>query len=104
MKREMEMTGADIAGISDMKLTGMGHFMSDKYEVYYCGQDTLRRNGVAFICTDDIRRCVMGFNPVSDIIATIHLQCKPANMTVLQVGLQRKKKKWKSYTMRRYSM
>ena len=44
-----------------------------------------RRNGVAFICTDEIRRCVMGFNPVSYRIATIRLQCKPVNMTVLQV-------------------
>ena len=40
---------------------------------------------VAFICTDEIRRCVMGFNPVSDIIATTRLQCKPVNITVLQV-------------------
>ena len=40
---------------------------------------------MAFICTDEVRRCVMGFNPVSDRIATIRLQCKPVNMTVLQV-------------------
>ena len=85
MKSEMEMTGVDIMGISEMRWTGMEHFMSDEYEVYYCGQVTLRRNGVAFICTDEIRRCVMGFNPVSDRIATIRLQCKPVNMTVLQV-------------------
>ena len=81
-------------------------FMSDDYEVYYCGQEPLRRNGVAFICTDEIRRCVMGFNPVSERIATIRLQCKPVNITVLQVyalHLQRKKETWKS-SMRRYSM
>ena len=63
----------------------MGHFKSDNHEVYYCGQDARRLNAVAFICTDEIRRCVMGFNPVSDIIATIRLQCEPVNMTVLQV-------------------
>ena len=63
----------------------MGHVKSDNHEVYYCGHDAQRRNGVAFIRTDEIRRCVMGFNPVSDIIATIRLQCKPVNMTVLQV-------------------
>ena len=85
MKREMERTGVEIMGISEMRWTGMGHFMSDDYEVYYCGQDTLRRNGVAFICTDEMRRCVMGFNLLSDRIATIRLQCKPVNMTVLQV-------------------
>ena len=77
MKREMERTGVELMGISEMRWTGMGHFMSDDYEVYYCGQETLRRNGVAFICTDEIRRCVMGFNTVSDRIATIRLQCKP---------------------------
>ena len=68
-----------------MKWTGMGNFKSDNHEVYYCGQYAQRRNGVAFICTDEIRRCVMGFNPVSDIITTIRLQCKPVKTTVLQV-------------------
>ena len=68
-----------------MKWMGMGHFKSDNHDVYYCGQDAHRRNGVAFICTDGIRRCVMRFNPVSNRIATIRLQCKPVNMTVLQV-------------------
>ena len=86
MKREMERTRVELMGISEMRWTGMGHFMSDDYEVYYnCGQETLRRNGVAFICTDEKRRCVMGFNPVSDRIATIRMQCKPVNMTILQV-------------------
>ena len=80
MKREMERTGVEIMG--EMRWTGMGLFMSDEYEVYYCGQETLRRNGVAVKCTDEIRRCVMGFNPVSDIIATMRMQCKPVNMTV----------------------
>ena len=84
-EREMERTGIELMGISEMRWTRMGHFMSDEYEVYYCGQETLRRNGMAFICTDEIQRCVMGFNPVSDRIATIRLQCKPVNMTVLQV-------------------
>ena len=76
----------NLLGVSEMKWTGMGHVKSDNHEVYYCGQDAQRRNGVAFICTDEIRRCVMGFNPVSDRIAIIRrLQCKPVNMTALQV-------------------
>ena len=50
MKREMERTGVELMGISEMRWTGMGHFMSDNCEVYYCGQEILRRNGVAFIC------------------------------------------------------
>ena len=68
-------------GVSEMKWTGMGHIKSDNHEVYYCGQDAQRRHGVAFICTDEIRIRVMGFNPVSDIIATIRLT---VNMTLLQ--------------------
>ena len=85
LKREMERIDVNLLGVSEMKWTGMGHFKSDKQEVYCCGQDAQRRNGVAFVCTDDIRRCVMGFNPARDRIATIRLPCKPVNMTVLQV-------------------
>ena len=68
-----------------MKWTGMGHFRSDEHALYYCGQDTLRRNGVVFICNNKLRRCVMGFNPVNDRIATIRIQCKSINITVVQV-------------------
>ena len=71
VKREMERIDVNLLGVSEMKLTGMGHFKSDNHEVYYCGQDARRRNVVAFIYTDEMRRCVMGFNPVSDIVATI---------------------------------
>ena len=85
VKREMERIDVNLLAVSEMKWTGMGHFKSDNHEVYYCGQDAQRRNGVAFICKDEIRRCVMGSNPVSDIIATIRLQCKQVNMTALQV-------------------
>ena len=81
----MERIDVNLLGVSEMKRTGIGHFTSDNHEVYYCGQDAQRRHGVAFICAYEIRRCVMGFNPVSDRITTIRLQCKPVNMTVLQV-------------------
>ena len=60
----MEKIDVDLLGISEMKWTGMGHFTSDEYEIYYCGQDTLKRNGVAFIYNNKLRRCVIGFNPV----------------------------------------
>ena len=85
VKREMARTGVDLLGISEMKWTGMGHFTSDEYEIYYSGQETLERNGVAFICNNEIRRCVLGFNPVDDRIATIRIQCKPINTTVVQI-------------------
>ena len=58
----MEKTDVDMLGISEMKWTGMGQFTSDEHEIYYCEQDTLTRNGVAFICNNKLRRCVMGFN------------------------------------------
>ena len=85
VKREMERIDVNLLVVSEMKWTGMGHFKSDTHEVYYYGHDAQRRNGVAFICTDEIRRCVMGFNPVSDRVATIRLKCMPVNMIVLQV-------------------
>ena len=75
----------DLLGISEMKWTGMGHFTSDEHAIYYCGQDTLQRNGVTFICNNKFRRCVMDFNPINDRIATIRIQCKPINITVVQV-------------------
>ena len=56
-----------------MKWKGMGHFRSDEHALYYCEQDTLRRNGVVFICNNKLRRCVMGFNPVNDRIANIRI-------------------------------
>ena len=83
--RSMERTGVHMMGVSEMKWTGMGHFKTDDYEVYYCGQDTRRRNGVAFICTDELKRCVLGFNTISDRVITIRLQCKQVNMTVIQI-------------------
>ena len=85
VKREIARTGVDLLGISEMKWTGMGHFTSDEYEIYYSGQETLKRNGVAFICNNEIRRCVLGFNPVDDRITTIRIQCKPINITVVQI-------------------
>ena len=60
-------------------------FTSDEHEIYYCGQETLKRNGVTLICNTKLRRFVMAFNIVNDIIATIRIQCKPINITVLQV-------------------
>ena len=54
-------------------------------EIYYCGQEILKCNGVEFICNNKLRRYVMGFNPVNDRIATISIQRKPINITVFQV-------------------
>ena len=69
----MVKTDVDILGISEMKWTGMGYFTSDEHEIYYCGQETLKRNGVAFICNNKLRRCVMDFYLINDRIATIRI-------------------------------
>ena len=58
----MEKTDVDLLGISEMKWAGMRHFTSDEKEIYYCEQDTLTCNVVAFICNNKLRRCVMCFN------------------------------------------
>ena len=50
----MEKTDVDLLGISEMKWTGMGNFTSDEHDIYYCGQETLTRNGVAFICNNKL--------------------------------------------------
>ena len=52
VKREMEKIDVDLLGISEMIWTGMGHLTSDEHDIYYCGQETLKRNGVAFICNN----------------------------------------------------
>ena len=49
IKQEMEGVNIDILGISELKWTGMGEFNSDDHYIYYCGQESLRRNGVAFM-------------------------------------------------------
>ena len=49
VKQEMARVNIDISGISELKWTGMGEFNSDDYNIYYCGQESLRRNGVAII-------------------------------------------------------
>ena len=67
----MEKIDVNLLGISEMKWTGIGNVTSDEHEIYYCGQETLIRNGVECICNNKLRRCVMGFNQVNDIIATI---------------------------------
>ena len=55
VKQEMARVNIDILGISELKLTGMGEFNSDDRYIYYCGQESLRRNGVALIVNKESR-------------------------------------------------
>ena len=60
VKQEMATVNVNILGISELKWTGMGEFNSDDHCVYYCGQETLRRNGVAIMVNQRVRNAVLG--------------------------------------------
>ena len=75
----------DILGISELKWTEMGEFNSDEHCIYYCGQKSLRRNGVAFIVKKRVQIVVHGCNVKKDRMISVRLQGKPFNITVIQV-------------------
>ena len=62
VKKEMSRVNTDILGISELKWTGMGEFNSDNHYIYYCGQEPLRRNGVALIVNKRGQNAVLGCN------------------------------------------
>ena len=81
---EMASVNIDILGISELKWTGMGDFNSDDHYIYYCGQESLRRNGVAIIVNKRVQNAVLGYNLKHDRIISVHFQGKPFNITVIQ--------------------
>ena len=74
----------NILGISELKWTGMGEFNMDDYYTYYCGQESLRRNGVAIRVNKRVLNAVLGYNLKSNRMISIHFQGKPFNTTVIQ--------------------
>ena len=64
--QEMARVNIDILGISELKWTGMGEIKSDEHYIYYCGQESLRRNGVAIIVNKRVRNSVLGCNLKND--------------------------------------
>ena len=66
VKQEMAMVNVDILGISELKWTGMGEFNSDDHYIYYCRQESLRRNGVAIMVNRKVRNAVLGCNLKND--------------------------------------
>ena len=84
VKQEMERVNVDILGISELKWTGMGEFNSDDHYIYYCGQESLRRNGVAIMVNKRVRNAVLGCNLKNDRMISVHFQGKPFNITVFQ--------------------
>ena len=85
VKQEMARVNIDILGISELKWTGMGEFNSDDHHIYYCGQESLRRNGVAIMVNKRVRNAVLGCNLKNDRMIFVHFQDKPLNITVIQV-------------------
>ena len=84
VKQEMARLNINILGINELKWTGMGEFNSDEYYIYYCGQKSLRRNGVALIVNKRVQNAVLGSNLKNDRMISVHLQGKPFNITVIQ--------------------
>ena len=74
----------DISGIGELKWTEMGKFNSDEHYIYYCGQESLRRNGVAMIVKKIVRNAVLGCNLINDRMISVCLQGKPFNIMVIQ--------------------
>ena len=82
IKQEMARVNVDILGISEQKWTGMGGFNSDDLYIYYCGQESLRRNGVAIIVNKS-PKCSIGCNLKNDRMISVHFQGKPFNIRVI---------------------
>ena len=81
----MARVNVDILGITELKWTGMGKFNSDNHYIYSCGQESLRRNGVAIMVNKRVQNAVLGCNLKNNRMISVHLQGKPFNITVIQV-------------------
>ena len=85
VKQEMATMNIDILGISELRWTGMGEFNSGNHYIYYCGKESLRRNGVAIMVNKRVRNAVLGCNLKNDRMISVRFQGKPFNITVIQI-------------------
>ena len=81
----MARVNIDILGISELKWTGMGEFNSDDHYIYFCGQESLRRNGVAIMVNKRVQNAVLGCSLKNDRMISVRFQGKPFNITVIEV-------------------
>ena len=81
VKQEMARVNVDILGISKLKWTGMGEFNSDDHYIYYCWQESLRRNEVAITVNKRVQNAVLGRNLKNDRMISVRFQGKPFNIT-----------------------
>ena len=85
VKQEMARVNTDILGISELKWSGTGEFNSHDHYIYYCGQESLRRNGVAITVNKRVQNAVLGCNLKNDRMTSVRFQGKPFNITLIQV-------------------
>ena len=83
VKQEMARVKVDILGISKLKWNGMGKFNPDEHYIYYCGQESLRRNGVAIIVNERVQNAELGCNLKNDRMISVCFQGKLFNITVI---------------------
>ena len=84
--QEMARVNINILGISKLKWTGQSEFNSDDHYIYYCGQESLRRNGVALVVNKRVQNAILGSNIQNDRMISVHFQDKPFNSRVIQVN------------------
>ena len=87
VKQEMTRMNIDILGVTELKWTRMGEFHSDDHYIYYCGQESLRRNGVALIVNRRVQNAVLQCNLKNNRMISVHFQGKPFSITVIQVNV-----------------
>ena len=85
VKQEMARVNIDISGITELKWTEMGEFNSNDHYIYYCGQESLRRNGEAIIVNKRVWNAVLGCSLKNDGMILVCFQGKPFNITVIQL-------------------
>ena len=85
VQQEMARLDVDILGLSELKWTGMGEFNSDDHYIYYCGQESLRRNGVAIIVNKKVQNAVLGCNLKNDRMISVCFKDELFSITVIQV-------------------
>ena len=94
VKQEMARVNVDIFGISELKWTGNSEFNSDDHYIYYCGQESLRRNEVAITVNKRVRNSVLGYNLKNDRMISVHFQGIPFNITLIQVYAPNRRRQW----------
>ena len=84
VKQEMARVNVNILRITELKWTGMGEFNSDDHYIYYCGQESLRRNGIALIVNKTVQNEVLGCSVKNDKMISVCFHGKPFNVTVIK--------------------